>query len=91
MLFFNAFLKLTFICFTFFSKTKNDAPKSHSLKNSNASPKMKTLKEEEVEVRSLTHNISGVEGHVGILVGRFFNNTLCSCFFFCVFVKKNQS
>jgi hypothetical protein len=41
----------------------NDAP-PHSLKDSNASPKVKTIKEG-VGVCSLTHNTSGVEKHVG--------------------------
>ncbi len=36
---------------------------SHSLKDSNASPKMKTT-EEGVWVRSLACNLSGVKGHV---------------------------
>jgi hypothetical protein len=34
----------------------------NSLKDSNASPKMKTTKEEGVEVRSLAYNISKVRG-----------------------------
>jgi hypothetical protein len=41
----------------------NDAP-PHSLKYSNANSKLKTTKER-VKVRSLTHNILGVEGCVG--------------------------
>jgi hypothetical protein len=38
-----------------------DAP-SHSLKDSNVSPKMKTTEEERIRVRFLAHNTSGVEG-----------------------------
>jgi hypothetical protein len=43
----------------------DDAP-PHSLKNSNASPKVETI-EEGTGIRSLTHNISRVGGRVGIL------------------------
>jgi len=35
----------------------------HSLKDSNANLKVKTTREEGVEVCSLAHNISMVEGH----------------------------
>ncbi len=41
-----------------------DAP-PHSLKDSNASPKMKTMEEGGVGVRSLVCSISGVKGCVG--------------------------
>ncbi len=37
----------------------------HSLKNSNASLKVKTLKEKRVGVHFLTRNTSKVEGHAG--------------------------
>jgi hypothetical protein len=37
----------------------------HSLKNSNANLKVKTMEEERIGVRSLARNILGVEGHVG--------------------------
>jgi hypothetical protein len=37
------------------------------LKNLNASPKMKTMEEKGIRVRSLTHNISKVKGCVGAL------------------------
>jgi hypothetical protein len=43
--------------------TKIDAP-PHSLKDSNASLKMKTM-EEGIGVHSLTHNTSGVKGRAG--------------------------
>jgi len=39
-----------------------DAP-PHSLKDSNASPKMKTMKKEGVAVRSLVRNTLGVKRH----------------------------
>jgi hypothetical protein len=37
------------------------------LKDSNASSKVKTTKEERIGVRSLIRNISGIEGRVGAL------------------------
>jgi hypothetical protein len=43
-----------------------DAP-PHSLKNSNASPKMKTTKEKGIGVHFLMHNISKVEGYARAL------------------------
>ncbi len=45
------------------SRSHYDAP-PHSLKDLNVSSKVKTMKEEGIEVCSLTHNISGVEGCV---------------------------
>jgi hypothetical protein len=39
----------------------------HFLKDSNASPKVKTMDEEGVGVCSLTSNTSGVEGHARAL------------------------
>ncbi len=39
----------------------------HSLKDSNASPKVKTTKEEGITVCSLTYSILGVEGHLRAL------------------------
>jgi len=45
---------------------ENDTPSS-SLMDSTMNPKVKTSKREEVEVHSLAHNTSGVEGHVGAL------------------------
>jgi hypothetical protein len=44
--------------------TINDTP-PHSLKDSNASPKVETMKEG-VGVCSLTHSTSGVEGCAGV-------------------------
>jgi hypothetical protein len=44
----------------------HDAP-PHSLKDLNASPKVKTTKEERVGVHSLACNTSGVDVHVGTL------------------------
>jgi hypothetical protein len=41
-----------------------DAP-PHSLKYSNANPKVETIEEEKVEVCFLVHNTSRVKGHVG--------------------------
>jgi hypothetical protein len=38
---------------------------AHSLKDSNASPKIEITKEEGIKVRSLIHNNLGVERHVG--------------------------
>jgi len=43
----------------------HDAP-PHSLKDLNASPRVKTMEEKGVRVRSLTHNILGVEGHARV-------------------------
>ncbi len=43
-----------------------DAP-PHSLKDSNANLKVKTIEKERIKVRSLTHSTLGVEGHVGAL------------------------
>jgi hypothetical protein len=37
----------------------------HSLKDSNASPKVEIMEEKRVGVRFLVHCISGVEGHAG--------------------------
>jgi hypothetical protein len=37
----------------------------HSLKDSNASPKVKTIKEKGIGVHSLMHNTLGVEGCAG--------------------------
>ncbi len=42
-------------------QTTNDAPPNF-LKDSNASPKVKTVEEKGVEIRSLTCNTSGVKG-----------------------------
>jgi hypothetical protein len=44
----------------------DDAP-PHSLKDSNVNPKMKTMEEGRVGVRSLIHNTSKVEGCAGAL------------------------
>jgi hypothetical protein len=44
----------------------NDAP-PHSLKDSNASSKVKTMEEERVGVCFLTCNIFGIKGHVGAM------------------------
>jgi len=46
--------------------TTSDAPLS-SLMDSTATPKVKTTKGEKIRAHSLTHNTSGVEGHVGAL------------------------
>jgi hypothetical protein len=43
-------------------KPRCDAP-SHSLKDSNASLKLKIMEKEGIGVRSVTRNSSGVEGH----------------------------
>ncbi len=43
-----------------------DAP-PHSLKDSNASPKVKTMEEKGARLHSLVHNTLGVEGHARVL------------------------
>jgi hypothetical protein len=64
--------------FVFFLITKLDAPPS-SLMDSTTNPKVKTTEGEKIGVRSLTHNISKVKGHVGTSgwgLGRLTSNSI---------------